>query len=79
MADSLKPTIGLVEYLDQRFNTLETKLDKVNGTIATNHDICVAYREWKVEHEKTHARERGILASLSVIGTAAAAVLAWFK
>lgn len=44
-----------------------------------DHDVCQDYKVWKPEHEAAHKRERGILAGLSVIGTAAASVLAWFK
>lgn len=38
-----------------------------------------ANEDYREEHNDRHNRESGLLAGLSVIGTAAASVLAWFK
>ena len=69
--------------LGTKLDNIEEKIDKLNGTVSANHDVCVGYQGWKPEHEKRHDRENVVLKAWSVVSAsvtgAGAALLAWFK
>ena len=79
MSEAPQPTVSLLDYLDRRFNDVEKKLDKVNGTVAHNRDVCVEFKAWKDGHEQTHVRERGIYAMLITAAAAVGSALGLYK
>lgn len=76
MMELLNRSIVLSEANSKRIADLERDQSACQEREAGRHD---AVKTYIMEHDGRHKRERGILGALSVVGTAAASVLAWFK